>query len=124
MINNFRQSIVIFLYQENMLNNSNLKSMKKLVLAIAIFSFVAFGALSIQNVIAGSYNIEFVKFDKDPKKDGDKKATETKDAPKAEMKSTEAGASKDCASSCADKSASSCCDKSKEGCASSCPDKK
>jgi hypothetical protein len=113
-----------------MLNNFNLKSMKKLVLAIALFSFVAFGALSIQNVMAGSYNIELVKFDKDPKKDGDKKATDAKDAPKAEMKSGD-GASKDCSSSCAgksasaccaDKSSSACCDKSKESCAS--PDKK
>ena len=97
--------------------------MKKLVLAIALFSFVAFGAFSIQYVIAGSYSIELVKFDTDPKKDGDKKATEAKDAPKAEVKSSETGASKDCSSSCGEKS-SSCCDKSKDGCASACPDKK
>ena len=104
-------------------NNFKRNYMKKLILGIAFLSFVAFGALSIQNVIAGTYSIEFVKFDKDPKKDGDKKATEAKDAPKAEVKSTDAS-SKDCQSSCSGKSASSCCDKSKEGCASSCPDKK
>ena len=98
--------------------------MKKLVLAIALFSFIAFGALSIQHVFAGSYSIELVKFDKDPKKDGDKKAAESKDAPKAEMKSDNAPASKDGSSGCCSKSASSCCDKSKEGCATTCPDKK
>lgn len=98
--------------------------MKKLILGIAFFSFVAFGALSIQNVIAGSNSIEFVKFDKDPKKDDNKKATESQDAPKAEVKSADAKSDKDCQSSCAGKSASSCCDKSKEGCATACPDKK
>ncbi len=99
--------------------------MKKLILGIAFFSFVAFGAISIQSVLAGSYSIEFVKFDKDPKKDGDKQATESKDAPKAEVKSAEVkSTSKDCQSSCAGKSASACCDKSKDGCATSCPDKK
>lgn len=97
--------------------------MKKLILAIALFSFVAFGALGIQNIMAGTYSIEFVKFDKDPKKDADKKATETKDAPKTEMKSSGSEASKDGSSNCCDRS-SSCCDKSKDGCASACPDKK
>jgi hypothetical protein len=98
--------------------------MKKLVLSIAFISFVAFGALSIQNVIAGSYSIEFVKFDKDPKKDGDKKAVESKDASKTDAKTETADKSKDCQSSCSGKSASSCCDKSKEGASGCCPDKK
>ena len=98
--------------------------MKKLVLSIAFISFVAFGALSIQNVIAGSYSIEFVKFDKDPKKDGDKKAVESKDAKNTEAKTETADKSKDCQSSCSGKSASSCSDKSKEGGSGCCPDKK
>jgi uncharacterized protein YxeA len=107
------------------MSNLNKKyTMKKLILGIAFLSFVAFGALSVQHVVAGSNNIEFVKFDKDPKKDGDKKATESSDAPKAEVKSADAKSGKDCQSSCAGKSASACCDKSKEGCATACPDKK
>ena len=98
--------------------------MKKLILAFAFISFVAFGALSIQNVIGGTYSIEFVKFDKDPKKDGDKKAVESKDAKSVETKAAETDKSKDCQSSCAGKSSSACCDKSKEGGSGCCPDKK
>jgi hypothetical protein len=98
--------------------------MKKLVLAIALLSFVAFGALSIQNVIGGSFSIELANFDKDPKKDGDKKVAESKDAPKAEVKSSETEVKRDGSSCCPEKSSSSCCDDSKEGCASACPDKK
>lgn len=100
--------------------------MKKLVLSLAILGFVAFGALSVQNLIAASTNIEVVNFDKDPKKDGEKKAVESKSA-KATTKSGDSGCAKDCSSSCKDKSATAsadCCDKSKESCASACPDKK
>jgi hypothetical protein len=98
--------------------------MKKLVLSVAIIGFLAFGALSVQNLIASSTQVEMVNFDKDPKKDGDKKTAETKEV-KSEPKSTNADA-KACPSTCSDKSASSksCCDKEKEGCASACPDKK
>jgi hypothetical protein len=96
--------------------------MKKFILAIAIFSFVAFGALSLQHVIASPYSVEMAKFDKDPKKDNDKKAADSKDASKSQAKSTDAEKSKDCHSSCCGGS-SSCCDKSKEGTTSS-PDKK
>ncbi len=53
--------------------------MKKLVLSLAILGFVAFGALSVQNLIASSSQIEMVNFDKDPKKDGDKKVADTKE---------------------------------------------
>jgi hypothetical protein len=97
--------------------------MKKLVLSLAILGFVAFGALSVQNLIASSTQIEMVNFDKDPKKDGDKKAADSKEV-KAETKTTDAKAA--CPSTCSDKSASakSCCDKEKAGCATSCPDKK
>lgn len=98
--------------------------MKKLVLFLAIVGFVAFGAISIQNLIASSTQVEMVKFDKDPKKDGDKKVAESKDT-KAEAKSANTDG-KECPSTCSDKSASSksCCDKEKESCAKSCPDKK
>jgi hypothetical protein len=100
--------------------------MKKLILSLAIVGFVSFGVLNLQSVVAASSNVEMVNFDKDPKKDGDKKSTEVKDA-KAGAKSADAGCAKDCSSSCSDKSASasaSCCDKSKESCSKSCPDKK
>ncbi len=100
--------------------------MKKLVLALAIAGFVTFGVFSVQNVVAASMNVEMVNFDKDPKKDGDKKAAEVKDA-KASAKSADAGCAKDCSSSCGSKSttaSASCCDKSKENCDKSCPDKK
>jgi hypothetical protein len=96
--------------------------MKKLILSLAIMGFVVFGALQIQNIMAASTSIELVNFDKDPKKDGDKKASETKDA-KADAKSSESCAKE--SSSCSGKTASAaCCDKSKESCASACPDKK
>jgi len=100
--------------------------MKKLVLSLAILGFVAFGALSVQNLIASSSQIEMVNFDKDPKKDGDKKVAETKEV-KAEAKTTDANA-KDCPSTCTDKSASSksCCSGEKSACgtSTSSPDKK
>jgi len=100
--------------------------MKKLVLSLAILGFVAFGALSVQNLIASSSQIEMVNFDKDPKKDGDKKVADTKEV-KAEAKTTDANA-KDCPSTCTDKSASSksCCSGEKSACgtSTSSPDKK
>jgi hypothetical protein len=100
--------------------------MKKLVLSLAILGFVAFGALSVQNLIASSSQIEMVNFDKDPKKDGDKKVADTKEV-KADAKTTDANA-KDCPSTCTDKSASSksCCSGEKSACgtSTSSPDKK
>jgi|GEM_PF-3406033 len=119
--------------------------MKKLVLTLAIFGFVAFGVVNVQNIVAASLDVEMVNFDKDPKKD-EKKAVESKDS-KAEMKSGKDCCAKDKASSCGDKStmasagccskdkASSCSDKSamasadccatsKSGSVSACPDKK
>jgi len=104
--------------------------MKKLVLSLAIIGFVAFGALSVQNLIASSSQVEMAKFDKDPKKDGDKKTTETKVVKTTEATATEAKTTetdtKASPSTCTDKSASSksCCAHEKEGCAKSCPDKK
>ena len=104
--------------------------MKKLVLSLAILGFVAFGALSVQNLIASSTQIEMVNLDKDPKKEDTKKAADTKEV-KAEAKTTDASAKsceKSCASSCSDKSASakSCCSGEKAACgtSSSSPDKK
>lgn len=83
--------------------------MKKLILTLAILGFVTFGALSIQNLIASTSHVEMANFDKDPKKDDNKKAADTKEV-KAEAK-TEKSASDDCGTSCGDKSASthSCC---------------
>jgi hypothetical protein len=104
--------------------------MKKLVLSLAILGFVAFGALSVQNLIASSSQIEVVNFDKDPKKDGDKKVAETKDVKAEGTTTTEAKTScadaKACPSTCSDKSASakSCCSAEKSACCSSSPDKK
>ena len=104
--------------------------MKKLVLSLAILGFVAFGALSVQNVIASSSQIEMVNFDKDPKKDNDKKVADAKEVKAectTEAKTTESCA-KSCASTCTDKSASSksCCSGEKSACgtSTSSPDKK
>jgi hypothetical protein len=99
--------------------------MKKLVLFLAIIGFVAFGALSIQNVIASSTKVELVKFDKDPKKASDKKVAESKDTKTTEVKSENIDANA-APSTCSDKSATSkgCCDKDKAGCCPSSPDKK
>ena len=99
--------------------------MKKLVLSLAIIGFVAFGALSVQNLIASSSQIEMVNFDKDPKKALDKKTAETKELKTTEAKTSESDA-KAYPSTCSDKSASSksCCDKEKESCSKSGPDKK
>jgi hypothetical protein len=84
--------------------------MKKLILSFAILGFIAFGALSIQNLTAATSQVEIVNFDKDPKKDGDKKASKAKEA-KVES-SSKKDCSKDCSSSCSGKTASakSCCD--------------
>jgi len=107
--------------------------MKKLVLSLAILGFITFGALSVQNIIAATSNIEMVNFDKDPKKEDTKKAADTKEV-KSETKDVKASSkscSSSCASSCSSSCASSCTDKSataKECCskdkASCTPDKK
>ena len=68
--------------------------MKKLVLALGLFAFVAFGFVSVQNVVAATNGIEIV--DKDPAKDNDKAK---KNAKTADVKSSD--------KSCATKSA--CC---------------
>jgi hypothetical protein len=95
--------------------------MKKLVLSLAILGFVTFGALSVQNLMASVSQVETVNFDKDPKKDDNKKTADTKEA------KTETKSSSSCASACGDKSesAKSCCgsDKSSTSEAPS-PDKK
>jgi cytoskeletal protein RodZ len=98
--------------------------MKKLVLFLAIIGFVAFGALSVQNLVASSTQVEIVKFDKDPKKASDKKVAESKDA-KAEAKSTTSDENASPSTS-SDKSASSksSCEEDKGCCSHSCPDKK
>lgn len=97
--------------------------MKKLILSLAIVGFVAFGALSIQTLIASSSNIEVVNFDKDPKKTETKKSADSKDV-KSDAKTTES-ADKSCSSSCSDKSESSksCCGSESAGCCGT-PDKK
>ena len=98
--------------------------MKKLVLFLAIIGFVAFGALSVQNLVASSTQVEMVKFDKDPKKANDKKVAESKDA-KTEAKSTTTDETASPSTS-SDKSASSksSCEKDKGCCSHSCPEKK
>jgi hypothetical protein len=97
--------------------------MKKMALILSLTAFVAFGALSIQNVIASGTNVEMVRFDKDPKKASDKKAA--KDNKTTEVKS-ENNDTKAAPATCSDKSGTSkgCCDKDKAGCCSSSPDKK
>jgi hypothetical protein len=98
--------------------------MKKLVLFLAIIGFIAFGALSIQNLMASSSQVEMVRFDKDPKKANDKKVAESKDT-KTETKSGNKD-EKACPSTCSDKSATSksCSEKEKADCCASSPDKK
>ena len=103
--------------------------MKKLVLSLAILGFVTFSALSIQNLMASASQNEMVNYDKDPKKDDNKKAANTKEikaegtSEAAEGKSAKSG----CATSCDDKagSAHSCCSGDKASSTSSVsPDKK
>jgi hypothetical protein len=62
-------------------NNNHLKSriMKKLVLSIALIAFIAFGAGSIQTVVASTTGIELAKLDDDKKKDAKKETKETKE---------------------------------------------
>jgi hypothetical protein len=104
--------------------------MKKLVLSLAILGFVAFGVLSVQNLAASSHQTVMVKYDKDPKKDNNKKTADTKDV-KADSKTAESDSksgSSSCASSCSDKSSTSksCCSGEKSSCcgSSASPDKK
>ncbi len=78
--------------------------MKKLLIGLALVSFVAFGTLGIQSVIADDNNTEIVnlQLDDDPKKD--KKSDAKVD-----------GKTKQCAKSC-DKSKTKCCPDAKAKC--------
>ena len=102
--------------------------MKKLFLALAIFGFFTFGALGIQNIMAATHSIEMVKFDKDPKKDGEKKSKDSKAT--AEVKAENATSTTStvkaagCESSCCGKASTSCCKKEGDDCSKGCPDKK
>jgi len=100
------------------------KGMKKLILSIAIVSFVAFGAISIQNITAATSHVEVVRFDKDPKKVSEKKSSDTKEV-KTDAKAIKSEPKSSSASS-ADKSSStkSSCDGCGDCCSHSCPDKK
>ena len=53
--------------------------MKKLVLSIALMAFIAFGAASIQTVVASTTGIELARLDDDKKKDAKKETKETKE---------------------------------------------
>ena len=100
--------------------------MKKLILTLGLFSFIFFGALAIQNVTSSTFGVEIenIDFDKDPTKDGDKKAKEAKTDTKAAStdKSAEECAPSSAKSGCATKS--SCCSSKGKSSASDCPDKK
>lgn len=102
--------------------------MKKLFLALAFIGFVTFGALGVQDLMASSYAVEMVNFDKDPKKDGEKKSKDSKATTEMKAESTtsakDASCSSSCASSCASKSSASCCSKDATSCSKECPDKK
>lgn len=93
--------------------------MKKLILALGLFAFVAFGVVSVQTTFAATNGVEIAKIDKDPTKDNDKAK---KDAKTADLKSKDAkgccssaAKTSECsskASACGDKAkASGCCDK-------------
>jgi hypothetical protein len=93
--------------------------MKKLVIAIALFGFIAFGIVGIQHVNAASVSIELTQSDddKNAKKD-DKKSSESKEASaKSDANCGDQKASTGCSSK-----PSSCCPK--EGAAKDCSDKK
>jgi hypothetical protein len=98
--------------------------MKKIFLAIAIIGFVTFGALGVQHLVASSHSVEMVKFDKDPKKEGEKKSQDSKQTSDVKAEGTNTTKDDGCASSCSSKSSSDCCAKSKESCSKECPDKK
>jgi hypothetical protein len=87
--------------------------MKRLILGLFLATFLVFGALSVQNIYADSFNVEIVNFDKDPKKDGKKEVT-------AKSNKASAKNSKEC---CAKDS--KCCDESKkkECCSTKAPSK-
>lgn len=101
--------------------------MKKLFLAIAIIGFITFGAIGVQNLVASPYSVEFAKFDKDPKKDADKKNKDSKESTEVKAETTSATSTAKegcCTSSCSGKSSESCCSKDKSSCSKECPDKK
>ncbi|MBU2649940.1 MAG: hypothetical protein KKA81_03320 [Bacteroidetes bacterium] len=74
--------------------------MKKLILSIALVSFLLFGVVGIQTVVASQSNVVIENLDKDPKKDNDKEK-------KAECKDAKLESKKDCPEG----SKSKCCDK-------------
>ncbi len=100
--------------------------MKKLILTLGLLCFIFFGAFAIQNISTSTFgvDIENIDLDKDPVKDGDKKAKETNKDSKTT--SIDAGdeecAPKDAKAGCASKS--SCCSSKGKSGAKVCPDKK
>ncbi len=101
--------------------------MKKVVLALGFFTFILFGAVTVDNVSAATTGVEIVELDKDPAKDGDKKKAEVKEekacasASKASDKGCCAKASK-----CGDKASTAMASKGDcaKDCSKECPDKK
>jgi hypothetical protein len=77
--------------------------------------------------MASTHSVEMVKFDKDPKKEGDKKSKDTNETTEVKAESTTPAATGHdgcCASSCSDKSSSSCSSKEKECGSKESPEKK
>jgi len=103
--------------------------MKKVILALGLLSFIAFGALAVQNLGTATFGVEIADFDKDPTKDGDKKKkNDDKKEVKSDDKATATGEAKaECASkktSCCSKKTACCSKSSKVECAKEDPDKK
>jgi hypothetical protein len=92
--------------------------MKKFVLFVGLFSFIMFGALGIQNVLSATNHMEFVKFDKDPKKNKDKKNKDVAPAavPAQDTKDVNATTTPAATTKTEGAKSPSCCSHPKEGC--------
>jgi hypothetical protein len=62
--------------------NPKSKIMKKLAFSLALIAFLAFGAASVQTVVAATTGIEMARMDDDKKKEDEKKATKKDDKAK------------------------------------------
>ena len=84
--------------------------MKKLILGLSLVSFLLFGAIGVQSVMADTFSVDIVKADKipDKEKDSKKDKKDKKDNSKATA-TTKSSKSYDKTDGCCSSKATSCC---------------
>ena len=83
--------------------------MKKLIIGLSLMTFLLFGAIGIQSVMADTFQVDIENVDKTPDKEKDSKKAKTDKSKATKSSSKDASceeSSKCCKSSCSDKSGS------------------